>query len=354
MSMHARPLAYVSEVELALLDLDGVIVAVNDAWLAFCAENEGQATRTGVGMSYRDICDRADDAGSREVGASIRAALAGELPAPAVVTVPCDAPGVPRLFDVLVSSRLNDHGNCVGATVTLSQKKDHHPQPAPADSWLVRPADRDAADGAKPPGEPPTRIEDRERIATHLNSVVMSGLLEIGIGLQGMREGLIRSEDRTRLTRYVQSLDVIVREIRTTVFELAPAGRQPIGLKRRLLVAVDESCLNSLGTSVEFSGPLDRDVGIEVGDIVVEVVRAALANAAEHSRASTVHVSVALSGLLITVEVADDGSALSGATLNAALRRLRHYAEQSGGDLQVTTGAQGGTLLRWTARLGGD
>ena len=75
-----------------------------------------------------------------------------------------------------------------------------------------------------------------------------------------------------------------------------------------MLEVVDESGLNSLGTSVEFSGPLDSDVGAEVGDLVVEVVRAALANAAQHSRASMVHVSVALSGPLITVRVADDGS----------------------------------------------
>ena len=172
-------------------------------------------------MSYLDICDRADDVGSREVGASIRAALAGELPAPAVVTVPCDAPGVPRLFDVLVSSRLDDHGHCVGATVTLSQLEHARPpgRAALTTDRLIGPPRPVRFE----PLERPTTIEDRERIAAHLNTVVMSGLMSIGMGLQGMREGLIRPEDKTRLTQYVESLDGIVREIRTTVFELAPA-----------------------------------------------------------------------------------------------------------------------------------
>ncbi|HSU36812.1 MAG TPA: hypothetical protein VLJ88_14225, partial [Propionibacteriaceae bacterium] len=138
--MRAHPLAHVSEVELALLDVDGVIVAVNDAWVGFCVDNGGDVARAGVGMSYLEICDRADDVGSREVGASIRAALAGELPAPAAVTVPCDAPGVPRLLDVLVSSRLGDRGTCVGATVTLSQRERHSRRAAPAYSGSVRPA----------------------------------------------------------------------------------------------------------------------------------------------------------------------------------------------------------------------
>ena len=35
-----------------------------------------------------------------------------------------------------------------------------------------------------------------------------------------MLEGLVRPENMSRLVRYVEALDVIVREIRATVFEL--------------------------------------------------------------------------------------------------------------------------------------
>ena len=37
--------------EVALLDRDGVIVTVNDAWESFCRDNGGEEGRTGVGMS---------------------------------------------------------------------------------------------------------------------------------------------------------------------------------------------------------------------------------------------------------------------------------------------------------------
>jgi len=150
---------------------------------------------------------------------------------------------------VLVSSRLDDHGHCVGATVTLSQLKHYDRHGLPAHSGPARAA----AASAGHPVDPPTRIEDRERLAAHLNNVVMSGLMSIGMGLQGTREGLIRPEDKTRPSHYVEALDGMVREIRTTVFERAPAGREPMGLKHRLLEAVDESGPNSMGTSVEFS-----------------------------------------------------------------------------------------------------
>lgn len=110
-------------VETALLDTDGVIVWVDDAWLAFCRANGGDPARSGIGRSYLALCDAAapTDTHSATVAAAIRAALRGDLPAPARVEVPCDAPTRPRVFDVLISSRRDDRGAVLGATVTLSE-----------------------------------------------------------------------------------------------------------------------------------------------------------------------------------------------------------------------------------------
>jgi PAS domain S-box-containing protein len=107
-------------VEVALVDRSGTIVAVNDAWTAFGAANGGDPDRSGVGCSYLAVCDGADDRHAREVARALHNALAGDLPAPARVALPCHAPGTPRWFDVLISSRYDDLGACVGGTVTLS------------------------------------------------------------------------------------------------------------------------------------------------------------------------------------------------------------------------------------------
>lgn len=110
-------------VETALLDADGVIVWVDDAWHDFCRANGGDPARAGIGCSYLALCDAAvpTDEHSATVAAAIRTALAGELPAPARVEVPCHAPTRPRFFDVLISSRRDDRGRVLGATVTLSE-----------------------------------------------------------------------------------------------------------------------------------------------------------------------------------------------------------------------------------------
>jgi anti-anti-sigma factor len=108
-------------VEVALLDRDGVIVWVNQAWRAFAAANGGDPARTGAGVSYLRTCAAAgDDPVAAEVAAAIRAALAGDLPDPQTIDVPCHSPATERWFDVLISSRFADDGRRQGAMVTLS------------------------------------------------------------------------------------------------------------------------------------------------------------------------------------------------------------------------------------------
>ncbi|HEY5979156.1 MAG TPA: LuxR C-terminal-related transcriptional regulator [Microlunatus sp.] len=145
-----QPTAHRSAVEWALLDVHGVIIAVNDAWRRFFSENGGDGVLTGIGRSFLTICDAAQDEVSAKVAVGIRAAIAGELPAPMTVQLACDTPDEPRIFDLLVSSRFNDEGDPVGATVTLSPVTDHRPNvetvsetklhpPSPRTDWLDRP-----------------------------------------------------------------------------------------------------------------------------------------------------------------------------------------------------------------------
>ena len=110
-----------ASVEVALLDRGGVIAWVNQAWQEFAAANGGDPDRTGVGVSYLRACAAAgDDPVAAEVARAINAALAGDLPGPLTVEVPCHGPATERWFDMLISSRFDDQGRTLGATVTLS------------------------------------------------------------------------------------------------------------------------------------------------------------------------------------------------------------------------------------------
>lgn len=106
--------------EVAVLDRDGVIVAVNDAWAQFARDNRcADLARCGPGTSYLAVCDAAGDDVSAAVAGMIRRAVAGLLAVPVRVTVPCDAPDRSRLFLLMISSRFGDDARCVGACLVL-------------------------------------------------------------------------------------------------------------------------------------------------------------------------------------------------------------------------------------------
>jgi PAS domain S-box-containing protein len=92
--------------QLCVLDPNGVIVAVNNAWRRFAMANgAGPVTLTAVGLNYRHICQAAEHqpggAEAPDAWAGIAAVLGGRQ-AQFSLDYPCDSPGAPRWFQMLV------------------------------------------------------------------------------------------------------------------------------------------------------------------------------------------------------------------------------------------------------------
>lgn len=87
----------------ALLDHEGTILAVNAAWRRFAEENGADPSRVSEGVNYLSACERLADAdGAPEIAAGIRRVLRGESEL-YETEYPCDAPGKPRWFRLVVS-----------------------------------------------------------------------------------------------------------------------------------------------------------------------------------------------------------------------------------------------------------
>jgi anti-anti-sigma factor len=201
--------------EIALLDHQGVIVSVNDAWQAFAAANKGDPARVGRGVSYLEACAAAgDDPVALEVAANIRRALAGDLPGPLVVEVPCHSPDTARWFEMLISPRIDDDGGHSGATVTLSLAKSEPrlgsaaPVAGEADSAQVM-----------------LRLaEDRERIAAGMNDLLVHRLFSAGLSLQAALGFLGDHPAAGKVWDAVNDLDLALRDLRSILFDQqAPA-----------------------------------------------------------------------------------------------------------------------------------
>ena len=94
----------------ALVDAQGAIVSVNEAWRRFARENSLPAPAGGVGSNYLEVCDRVqgeETPFARDVATGMRAVLRGELPSYSVEYA-CHSPDVQRWFVMMVSPLLGE------------------------------------------------------------------------------------------------------------------------------------------------------------------------------------------------------------------------------------------------------
>ena len=194
------------------------------------------------------------------------------------------------------------------------------------------------------------QAEDHDRIAGELHDHVIQELFALGMRLQGQ---VARSDPATaeRINGYVDTLDEVIKMIRTSIFGLHQPPHAPASLPARLMEIIEEHT-PQLGftASVSFAGLLDPGPGETLTHDILAVTREAVSNCARHAHATAVSVSLVLQHELITLDIADNGRGLGTPIRSSGLSSMRRRAGRNGGTFQLTTPAGGGTRLTWTAR----
>ena len=194
------------------------------------------------------------------------------------------------------------------------------------------------------------QAEDHDRIAGDLHDHVIQELFALGMKLQGQAN---RSDPATaeRLNGYTDTLDDVIKKIRTSIFGLQQPRHAPATLHARIMEIIEEHA-PQLGftASATFTGPPDPEPDETLAHDILAVTREALSNCARHARATAATVALARQDGLITLDVTDNGCGLGTPTRSSGLASMRRRAENNGGTLQTTSPAGGGTRLTWTAR----
>ena len=141
----------------AVLDLDGTIVAVNHAWRMFSVDNGGDPARTGVGVSYIDVCERAAAAGCPDAVAvrdGLHAVLAGAT-VESELDYPCPSPTVGRWFNLRITKITGRRAGLLVSHLNISRRKT-------AEADLERRASHD----------PLTGLANRAKLAEQLSSAL--------------------------------------------------------------------------------------------------------------------------------------------------------------------------------------
>lgn len=203
-----------------------------------------------------------------------------------------------------------------------------------------------------------TLLEERDRIGRDLHDLVIQRLFATGMVLQGARRMTDNDDVRERIERAVDELDQTIKEVRSTIFALhqAPSGS---GLRAKVLqeVAAGSSALGFEPT-VRFDGPIDSTVSDEVSEHVVAALRESLSNAARHSGATQVRVSLSVESGEVVLIVTDNGAGISASvSRRSGLTNLADRAHLCGGRLALEPvvdrqEATRGTRLVWRSPVG--
>jgi signal transduction histidine kinase len=194
--------------------------------------------------------------------------------------------------------------------------------------------------------------EDRDRIARDLHDHVIQRVFAAGLSLQSVGPRVQDPDTRRRIGEVIGQLDETVRDIRTTIFDLhntEDVDESP-GLRRRVLDIVTETAGPDLHPTVRTSGAVDNLVTGDLAADVEAVTREAVSNAARHSGAEHVTVTLDVTDEVV-LEVSDDGRGISERTARSGLRNVEERAIRRGGGLVVEPVPDGGTRLRWWTPL---
>ncbi|HEU5419474.1 MAG TPA: GAF domain-containing protein [Streptosporangiaceae bacterium] len=194
-------------------------------------------------------------------------------------------------------------------------------------------------------------FEDRDRIARDLHDHVIQRLYATGMSLEGMSARLSDPASRQRAGDAVDALDETIKEIRSAIFSLQLRPEKDQSLRTRILAVVGEAT-TSLGFAPELrmAGPLDSAVPEETCEHVLAVLREALSNAARHSGASQVSVTVE-AGAELVLTVRDNGVGLKESARRSGLGNMQDRALQLGGTMHAGIREAGGTELEWRVPL---
>ena len=194
--------------------------------------------------------------------------------------------------------------------------------------------------------------EDRDRIARDLHDLVIQRVFAAGLALQSVLPRIADPEVRQRVHGVIGQLDDTVRDIRTTIFDLHTADSDQFGgsVRRRILDIVTETAGATVQPTVRMSGAVDSLVTGDLAADVEAVVREAVSNVTRHSGARHVTVTLDVADDVV-VEVVDDGRGIDESAARSGLRNLEERAARRCGGITVEPLPDGGTRLRWSARL---
>jgi len=315
--------------ETALLDPEGFILCVNEAWREAGRATDPDNLDGGVGLRCVDVMGGLlSEGGAQAMRVGLQELAAGRCV---------------EFTQVYV----------VSTPTGLRWRRQHiAPLPSPWTGFLISHKDitelEDARATLRTTPDQLLRVQEqeRERIAIELHDSTGQHLVALGLGIRRVRQLTSNNQEVSDvLEDMTASVRAAMREIRVLSYL-----SQSAGLLRASLEATIRNCVlgfmarSELETTFEAVGPIDQASG-PTRHAVLRIVQEALSNAYRHSEASRVDVQVALSGELLSLRVCDNGKGISnpcdGGASGVGLMSMRARVASLKGRLTIASSLMG-------------
>ena len=319
--------------EIVILDGDGLIVVVNQAWRAAVAANGIVLRNAGIGARYVDVARKfLPDLDRAVLELSLRRLAAGEIDHVQHTYAIRTARG-PRWRHVQITPL------SVGTAGRFVAIHDDLTELAMAQEALQATFEQLLT----------ARDEERQRIAIELHDSTSQHLAAISLGLARLRRAPSLRATSAIIDDIAISVSEAVKETRVLSYLMHPHSLARNGLSatvRQFLEGFRQR--TGLEAALKLDGAVDG-APAPVQHAALRIIQEALSNAYRHARARRVSVEVSADGRLLTVSISDDGRGMTSTQgeprLGVGIPGMRARAEQLSGRLEISSDESGTRLV---------
>ena len=199
-------------------------------------------------------------------------------------------------------------------------------------------------------GEEVAVLEERDRISKDLHDGVIQSIYSVGLSIQGAVALIERDPEgtRKRMNEAINTLDDVVRDVRSYIFALQPKSVEERGLKKGIEELVKDLEVNALvETTVHLSEDALGMIPDAVRGDVIQIARGVLSNIARHARATHVSVNcIVEKNHIVIMTIEDDGIGFDPATVvrGDGLTNIEDRATGIGGEFVISKRTPKGTV----------